>query len=314
MRVLSLGWGLQSFALAAMSALGELPPLDAAIHADTTHERSETYAFAKRWTPWLEARGVKVVTVKAEKTRPDEHWGKTRGCRIPAFTTYPKDIYWNPQYICADCLQYADGMMEPCESCGSFRVVLRRIFEQVEPTPILIRRAGDPSGMLNRQCTRDWKISPINREISNQLKIRGLKKSPAIVDQWLGITLDEIQRMKPSRVKYIKLRFPFVEIFDPPMSRWRVARWLQDHGLEIPAKSSCVFCPYHDQATWREIKRSNSGDWEYACEVDVRLRRWESGYYVHRDCVPLSDVDLRDEQDHGQLSLWDEECTGYCFL
>ena len=67
---ISLGWGVQSFALAAMSALGALPPVDAAIHADTTHERSETYAFAKRWTPWLEARGIRVVTVKDKKAPP----------------------------------------------------------------------------------------------------------------------------------------------------------------------------------------------------------------------------------------------------
>ena len=35
------GLGVQSFALAAMSALGVLPPVDAAVHADTSHERSE---------------------------------------------------------------------------------------------------------------------------------------------------------------------------------------------------------------------------------------------------------------------------------
>ena len=38
MRVISLGWGVQSFTLAAMVALGELEPIDAAIHADTTHD------------------------------------------------------------------------------------------------------------------------------------------------------------------------------------------------------------------------------------------------------------------------------------
>jgi len=59
MKVLSLGWGVQSFALAAMSALGVLPKVDAAMH-----ERAETYAFAEKWTPWLEKRGVKVMTVK----------------------------------------------------------------------------------------------------------------------------------------------------------------------------------------------------------------------------------------------------------
>jgi hypothetical protein len=50
-----------------MVALGELPMVDAAVHSDTQFERSETYEFAKQWTPWLEARGVRVVTVKPRK-------------------------------------------------------------------------------------------------------------------------------------------------------------------------------------------------------------------------------------------------------
>lgn len=63
MIALSMGWGLQSWTLAAMSALGELPKVDVAVHSDTTHEREATYTFAAEWTPWLEQRGVKVVTV-----------------------------------------------------------------------------------------------------------------------------------------------------------------------------------------------------------------------------------------------------------
>ena len=54
MKILSLGWGVQSFTLAAMAALGEIEPVDFAIHADTRHEFSGTYEFAKTWTPWLE--------------------------------------------------------------------------------------------------------------------------------------------------------------------------------------------------------------------------------------------------------------------
>ena len=50
--VLSLGWGVQSFTLAAMAALGEIVKPDVCIHADTTHEFSGTYKFAKEWTPF----------------------------------------------------------------------------------------------------------------------------------------------------------------------------------------------------------------------------------------------------------------------
>jgi len=85
-KIISLGWGVQSFALAAMSALGELPPVDAAIHADTTHERTETYQFAARWTPWLEERGVRVVTVNDGSPAIVDQWA---GLSVPAYTTYP---------------------------------------------------------------------------------------------------------------------------------------------------------------------------------------------------------------------------------
>ena len=64
-RYLSLGWGVQSFTIAAMCALGELEGLDVAVHADTTHEAEATYDFARRWTPWLGERGVRVETVGA---------------------------------------------------------------------------------------------------------------------------------------------------------------------------------------------------------------------------------------------------------
>ncbi len=85
LRVISLGWGTQSFGLAAMSALGALPPVYAAIHADTGHERKATYEFSARWTPWLEAHGVRVVTVRpAAKSAPGVNaWG---GVLLPAYT------------------------------------------------------------------------------------------------------------------------------------------------------------------------------------------------------------------------------------
>lgn len=81
--ILSLGWGVQSWTLAAMSAVGELPKVDYAIHADTTWERQYTYEFASEWTPWLEAHGVKVVTVRDAEQAAAVTTLKTD---IPAFT------------------------------------------------------------------------------------------------------------------------------------------------------------------------------------------------------------------------------------
>jgi len=249
MRIISLGWGVQSWGLAAMTALGVLPKVDAAIHADTTHERSETYAFAEKWTPWLEERGVRVVTV----SRKSERLESVRICEsnsvmIPAFTTCP---------------------------------------------------SGDSSGMTRRQCTRDWKILPIRRWLQ-----ANRNKQP--IEMWLGITLDEVHRMKSSDVQYITHGWPFIEYLDRSWTRGMVMRWLQDNDLEIPVKSSCVFCPYHDRGTWREIKNSGNGDWQKSLEVDEAIRDKRPGYtcYLIADRIPLAEADFRSQEDHGQLSLW----------
>lgn len=82
LKILSLGWGVQSWTLAAMAALGEIPRPDYAVHADTTHEMAGTYAHAEKWTPWLLEHGIKVVTVTADNTNVVSLDGKPM---MPAF-------------------------------------------------------------------------------------------------------------------------------------------------------------------------------------------------------------------------------------
>jgi len=36
------------------------------------------------------------------------------------------------------------------------------------------------------------------------------------------------------------------------------------------------------------------------------------GWFVHRDLVPLDQVDLSTAKDHGQLDLFLNECEGMC--
>jgi hypothetical protein len=271
MRVISLGWGVQSFTLAAMAALGEIEPVDAAIHADTTHERQLTYKFAKKWTPWLEERGVKVVTV----SDPDQ------AARV---TTEKTDAPFFTQKV--------------VEFGGT-------------PLPVYLSNDNGKQGQLMRQCTSRWKITPIRRWIRTEIERQGLKKTPGIVEQLLGISLDEALRMKPADVKYITHRWPLIE---KRMTRHDCARWLEAHGLEVPPKSSCTFCPYHNSAAWAELKQAGGKDWKQALEVDRAIRKARPPYdlFVHPARIPLEEVDLRTAEERGQLSLWDDECSGVC--
>lgn len=279
-RVVSLGWGIQSWAMVAMSALGVLPPVEGAIHADTGWERRETIEFAERWTPWLEARGVRVVTVEGDcSLQIVDGWG---GIFIPVFTAYDQDVFVDG----GDYHEWKDG----------------EITWMPSGTRVKIHSRGDRSGMLRRQCADDWKIAPIRRWLQAH---RGGRQ----VEQWLGITLDEARRMAPSRVKYIKNRYPLIDMFSRPLSRFDCIRWLRDNSLEVPIKSSCIICPYHDRPTWREIKRSGNSDWERALEVDRAIRHKRPGYvcYLSAQRKPLDECDFRNEQDCGQLMLWSEQ-------
>jgi hypothetical protein len=251
MKSISLGWGVQSFTLAAMCALGELPMPDAAVHADTTHEASGTYAFAVKYTPWLESHGVRVVTVRD-----------------------------------------ADP-----------RVVTDRVGGEIF-IPAFAATNSSGGGMLRRQCTARWKIAPIRRWLQ-------ANRNGAPVELWMGISLDEIQRMKSSDVKYITHRYPLIE---RRMTRAACVEWLQAHGLDVPPKSACVFCPYHDQAAWHHLKESGNGDWHKAIEVDERIRKVRPPFdlFIHPSRVPIAEVDFRTAEERGQLSLWDEECEGIC--
>ena len=85
-RILSLGWGVQSFTLAAMMALDELPRTDFLIHADTRHERFATYAFVRRWAPWLGEHGLNMVQVTGRRTHVVQPWSNSKSVMIPAFS------------------------------------------------------------------------------------------------------------------------------------------------------------------------------------------------------------------------------------
>lgn len=257
---ISLGWGVQSWTLAAMVALGELEPVDFAIHSDTTHERKHTYDFAERMTPWLEERGVKVVTV--------DDAGQAR-----KVATYQTDI------------------------------------------PAFTQYSGN-KGQLRRQCTHRWKVLPLRRFISAELKKRGLKKTPGVIETWLGITLDEWQRAKDSDVKYITHRYP---LLDMNMTRADCFTWLQQNNLPSPGKSACVFCPYQNIYKWQQMKREDGPDWKHALEVDEQIRQARPPYdlFVHPATIPLVDaVRIPEDQGLTQLDLLhDAECdSGYCFL
>lgn len=167
---------------------------------------------------------------------------------------------------------------------------------------------GKP-GMLRRQCTSRFKIQPIRQKIGELI---GSDKKPGAVEQWFGISLDEIQRMRDSDVAYIVHRYPLV---DARMTRHDCLRWLETHGYPQPPKSACIGCPYHNAAAWQDMKRNRPDEWVDAVAFDRAIRhlpRIEGDVYLHRSLTPLGEIDLRTREERGELNLFDAECEGVC--
>lgn len=174
-------------------------------------------------------------------------------------------------------------------------------------------------GMLNRQCTQDFKIIPIQRKVRELLGIRPRCRGPkeVVVEQWIGISTDEVVRMRPSRLSYIAHRWPLIEL---QMSRFDCVRWFERRGLPVPPKSACTFCPFHDNAQWRALRDGDPDGFGEAVRIDEAIRPGMPGprrpkgqqWFVHRDRVPLINVDLSTLEDHGQINLFNNECEGMC--
>lgn len=172
-----------------------------------------------------------------------------------------------------------------------------------------IGRTGIKS-ILRRQCTREYKITPIRQEIRRWLGVKPHERIPAeAVDLWIGISTDEARRMLSYRQdnKWLIPVFPLVNM--TPMSRQECLAWLAYYypNINVP-RSSCVCCPYQCNREWKLIY--DTPDWDVAISIDTALRHRNAGYitddmYLHQSYKPLTEVDLRTPEEHGQLVLPD---------
>lgn len=128
--------------------------------------------------------------------------------------------------------------------------------------------------------------------------------------------MDEISRVKPSQVRYSINRWPLIE---KEMSRRHCLAWMRSHGYPTPPRSSCVFCPYHSNREWRRLKDQEPDAFARAVtfERDFQAAKAKIGTlrcvpWLHRQRIPLDQVDLSTEEERGQLTMFNNECEGMC--
>lgn len=181
--------------------------------------------------------------------------------------------------------------------------------------PAFMQAPDGSIGLLGRSCTADYKIAPI---LKNLRRLCGIKRGEKQVQitQWIGISYDEIQRMKPSRDAWTQHRWPLIEL---EMRRHNCIAWLKKHGFPEPPRSACSYCPFHSNREWRRLKDHEPEAFAEAVRVEKELQRTKAETdnmrsipWLHKSCKPLDEVDLSTEADAGQLDMFGNECEGLC--
>lgn len=227
------------------------------------------------------------------------------------------DTGWEPQpvYDHLDWLLSGNVLPFPihCVQAIDLRAqVLDRAAER-EGRFISIPHFLGAGGMGRRQCTREAKIAPILAKVRDLLGVPpGRHATSYRVEQWIGISTDEMVRMKDARETWITHRWPLIEA---RMSRADCLAWMVRHGYPEPPKSACIGCPFRSDAGWREMRNSDPASFADAIHVDHALRArgpvrgMRSEEFTHRSCRPLDQADLRDDARQGSFL---DECDGVC--
>ena len=217
------------------------------------------------------------------------------------------------------CKEYARdfGMKIHTVRHGNIKEDLLSQEKMLPIIPFFVESQKDSPVMMRRQCTAWYKINPIQKFVR---EFTGCTyKNP--VQQWIGISVDEVSRMKPSRVKYMIHRFPLIE---KRLNRGDCYAWLKKNGFTIPSKSACVGCPFHSNEDWNSLSDTelqDVSDFEKQAQskglkyIDESERYYDSTPYLHRSCQPISEKPFETKSKAQlELDLKTEECEGGCFL
>lgn len=164
-----------------------------------------------------------------------------------------------------------------------------------------------PSGAPGtRKCTSEWKIRVVARAAK---ELGASRKNPGVVG--IGISTDEADRAKDSRISHVIHEFPLLDL---RISRMECGNIIRDAGLPVPPKSSCWFCPYKKLSEWRTMAKENPEQFELAAKLEAKLEAKrgtlnKDSVYLTRTLKPLREAVLPDEQQH----LFDMDCSGYCW-
>ena len=176
--------------------------------------------------------------------------------------------------------------------------------------PFFIKQPDGKKGMAKRQCTSEYKVRAIHKACRQAFNLVNKPLKYPTVSQWLGIGIDELERVKTSEGEGFSTNYPLIQL---EWDRDRCIEYCESHGW-TPTKSRCYMCPYQSDANWLDLKLNHPEDFERACVEDGRIRDTlmrngsVSEAYLHSSLMPLRTVKFKGE-DNG---LFADECQGVC--
>ena len=254
----------------------------------------------------VQSSTMALMAAKGELPKPD--------CAIFADTGYePKSVYLYLDYLIS-MLPYPVHIVRK----GNIKedMLAAKDKSKFLVAPFFTKnKITNKKGMVMRQCTNDYKIQPIRKKIRELCGVERGKHFPKdkYVEQWIGISMDEIMRMKPARDKYITNYHPLIEM---KMSRKDCIAWLKMYNFQLPEKSACICCPYHDDAYWHFMKTERVAEFADAVEFDKKIRnitrKEDEEIFTHRSCKPLDQVEFKKDDKSKQIDMFNNECEGMC--
>jgi hypothetical protein len=169
-------------------------------------------------------------------------------------------------------------------------------------TPIFLNRNGG-TVVLRHQCASNFKIFP---------QVKYLRKKygkDTIIVNYIGISTDEIQRVKPAREKNFENEFPLIK---HRLSRNHCLHYLDNLGWNV-RKSRCYFCGFQSPSNWKEVKQQYPEYFNKAIKIDEHVRDleiYDCKAYLLRSMIPLSVSNFEEDQ----MDLFDNDCGGNCAL
>lgn len=151
-------------------------------------------------------------------------------------------------------------------------------------------------GKLQQNCTRHYKIRPMQKALRQyMLEKFGISlgnRYPPTVETWIGFAADEKNRCSINKTKYIKIRYPLIEM---ELDRYKIEGFYLQNNIEKPPRSVCNACFANGLAYFEDMFLNRPEDWDKAVKIDESIRDMtkfgiKDEVFVSYSCIPLKDM------------------------